>query len=48
MLRVLFLGIFLLSCIIETQDALFTDGRSIQEVIKFFFFKEKIKLFFKF
>ncbi|CAF3845536.1 unnamed protein product [Rotaria magnacalcarata] len=33
MLRVLFVGIFILSCIVETQDALFTDGKSFQDII---------------
>jgi hypothetical protein len=34
MLRLLFFGILVFSCIIETQDALFTNGRSLQEVTK--------------
>ncbi|CAF2595625.1 unnamed protein product [Rotaria sp. Silwood2] len=33
MLRILFFGMFVLCCIIETQDAVFTNGRSLQEVI---------------
>jgi hypothetical protein len=35
MLRLLFFGIFVLTCIIETQDAMFTNGRSLQEVRKY-------------
>jgi hypothetical protein len=32
MLRLLFFGILVFACIIETQDAMFTDGRSFQDV----------------
>ena len=32
MLRLLFVSLVVLSCIIQTQDAMFTNGRSIQEV----------------
>jgi hypothetical protein len=34
MLRLLFFGVFILSFIIQTQDALFTNGKSLQEVRK--------------
>ncbi|CAF3796512.1 unnamed protein product [Rotaria sordida] len=33
MLRILFVGVFILCCIIETQDAVFTNGRPLQDVI---------------
>jgi hypothetical protein len=33
MLRILFVGILVLSCIIKTQDAFLTDGESMQKVI---------------
>jgi hypothetical protein len=32
MLRILFVGLFVLSCIIETQHALFEGGKSMQKV----------------
>jgi hypothetical protein len=41
MLRLLFFGILVFTCIIETQDALFTDGRSLQDVRKYSNFYSK-------
>ena len=32
MLRILFVGFIVLTCIIKTQDALFSGGRSMQHV----------------
>lgn len=35
MYRLLFLTVFLLTCFIQLEDAMFTNGRSLQEVMIF-------------
>ena len=44
MWRLLFFGFFLLTCFIQTQDALFTGGRSFQEVTIHFLMIETTNL----